>query len=85
MTVGNESRRLLDEVDFVNGVSGESFTAAYYALFGDRIFVDYEQRFLKRNVQGELIFRLLWPWNWVRLLSPFYDRIDLAIRKEGTG
>ena len=79
VTVSNESRRLLDEVDFVNGVSGGSFTASYYALFGDRIFEDYEQRFLKRNVQAALIFRLLWPWNWVRLLSPLYDRIDLAI------
>ena len=79
LTENGETRRLLDEVDYVNGVSGGSFTASYYALFGDRIFEDYEERFLKRNVQGALIFRLLWPWNWVRLLSPMYDRIDLAI------
>ncbi len=79
LTGNGEVRRLLDEVDFVNGVSGGSFTAAYYVLFGDRIFADYEQRFLKRNVQGELIFRLLWPWNWVRFLSPYYDRIDMAV------
>ena len=79
VTVDGQSRRLLDEIDYVNGVSGGSFTAAYFALFGDRIFEDYEERFLKRNVQADLIFRLFWPWNWVRMLSPFYDRIDLAI------
>ncbi len=78
LTDHGETLRLLDEVDFVNGVSGGSFTAAYYVLFGDRTFADYEQRFLKRHVQGQLIFRLLWPWNWIRLLSPYYDRIDLA-------
>ena len=79
VTVNGESQRLLDEIDYVNGVSGGSFTAAYFTLFGDRIFEDYEERFLKRNVQADLIFRLFWPWNWIRMLSPFYDRIDLAV------
>ena len=77
--IGEKSGRLLDEIDYVNGVSGGSFTASYFALFGDRIFVDFEQRFLKRNVQADLLLKLLWPWNWVRLISPFYDRTDLAI------
>jgi hypothetical protein len=30
--------RLLDEVDALSGVSGGSFPAGYYGLFGDRIF-----------------------------------------------
>ena len=79
VVIGGHPQRLLDEVDYVNGVSGGSFTAAYFTLFGDRIFEDYEERFLKRNVQADLILRLFWPWNWVRMLSPFYDRIDLAV------
>ncbi len=79
VVVDGQSRRLLDEIDYVNGVSGGSFTAAYFTVFGDRIFEDYEERFLKRNVQADLIFRLFWPWNWVRMFSPFYDRIDLAV------
>lgn len=71
--------RLLDEVDLISSVSGGSFTAAYYGLYGDRIFIDFEDRFLKRNVQGELALRTFaYPWNWFRLLSPNFSRIDLA-------
>ncbi len=79
VTMDGKSRRLVDEVDEVNGVSGGSFAAAYFALYGDRIFDDFEQRFLKHNVTRSLILRLLAPWNWVRLLSPNYSRSDLAI------
>ena len=35
-------------------MSGGSFTALAYGLYGDKLFADYEQRFLKRDVQGEL-------------------------------
>ncbi|MBQ1765943.1 MAG: patatin-like phospholipase family protein, partial [Aquincola sp.] len=41
-----QRQRLLDEVDLVAGVSGGSITAAYWALAGDRIFEDFEPRFL---------------------------------------
>lgn len=54
---------MLDEVDLIAGVSGGSFTALAYALYGERLFHEYQQRFLKRNVQGELIQRLLNPTN----------------------
>ena len=45
--------RMLDEVDIITGVSGGSFTALAYGLYGDKLFTDYEQRYLKRDVQGE--------------------------------
>ncbi len=70
--------RLLDDVEAVAGVSGGSFTAAYYCLYHDRIFQDYESRFLKRNVQGALALRMLNPIVWPKLLSPYYGRSDLA-------
>lgn len=70
--------RLLDEVDLISSVSGGAFTAAYYGLYGDRIFQDFEQRFLYRDVQGDLTWRMLNPWNWCRLTSWWFDRIDLA-------
>src|SRR5262245_24600245 len=76
--VNGETRRLLDEVDVISSVSGGSFTSAYYGLYGERIFEDFESRFLKRNIQGELVRRFLSPWNWPRLWSPHFDRIDLA-------
>lgn len=69
---------VLDDVGLISSVSGGSFTAAYYGLWGDRIFTDFEPRFLKRPVQTELLFRLLAPWNQVRLASPNFSRSDLA-------
>jgi NTE family protein len=79
VTIEGKKRRLLDEVDAISGVSGGSFTAAYFGLFGDRIFQDFESRFLKKDIQGALTNRILFnPINWVRLASPLFDRSDLA-------
>ena len=77
--INGRERRLLDEVDGISGVSGGSFTAGYYGLFGDRIFRDFEAKFLRKNVNRALIARIfLNPINWYRLLSPTFDRSDLA-------
>ena len=70
--------RLLDAVDVITGVSGGSFTALAYGLYGDKLFVDYEQRFLKRDVQGELLARALSPGNWGNLVSTGWGRSELA-------
>lgn len=71
-------KRLLDEVDCVSSISGGSFTAAYYGLFGERIFQDYRTRFLEVDVERTLLWSLFNPWNWFRLASPYFGRIDLA-------
>ena len=76
---GEQEIRLLDEIDAISSVSGGSFTAAYYRLFGDQIFEDYEDLFLKRNVQQSLINSMLNPANWFRLLASGFDRTELAI------
>ena len=78
VTIEGKPTRLLDEVDVITSVSGGSFTAAYYGLYGDRIFEDFDERFLKRPVSRDLILRMLLPHNWLRLLFPFYDRSQLA-------
>ena len=70
--------RLLDEVDVITGVSGGSFTALAYGLYGDKLFADYEQRFLKRDVQGEIIARVFSPLNWGRLSGTGWGRSELA-------
>ena len=73
-----QKRRLIDEVDLITGVSGGSFTALAYALYGDRLFSEYEERFLKRNVQSALTWRTVNPLNWGKLMSGNYGRSELA-------
>ena len=73
-----EHYRLLDEVDLITGVSGGSFTALAYGLYGEKIFDDYEQRFLKRDVQGALVKRIINPLNWGALWSKGWGRSELA-------
>jgi NTE family protein len=75
-----DGRRLLDEVDAITSVSGGSFTSAYYGLHGDGIFVDFEERMLRNNLQGALIRALLNPLNWFRLIGSVFDRSELAAR-----
>ena len=48
ITIDGERRNLLDEIDAISAVSGGSFTAGYYGLFRDRIFEDFESKFLKK-------------------------------------
>lgn len=69
---------ILEDVGLISSVSGGSFTAACYALWGDRIFSDFEPLFLKKHVQTALLLRTLAPWNQVRLASPRFSRSDLA-------
>ena len=57
-------RRLLDEVDAISAVSGGSFTAAYYGLHGDDTFREFEARFLRRDVAGDVLQRILNPLRW---------------------
>jgi NTE family protein len=79
IVLDGRKRRLLDEVDGISSVSGGSFTAGYYGLFGDRIFEDFESKFLKKNIQRSLVLGALFNIaNWVRLFSPAFARSDLA-------
>lgn len=72
-------RSLLDEVDVISSVSGGSFTAAFFALNGVAALRRFEERFLRRNVERDLLKEAVFnPYNWWRLLSPRFSRIDLA-------
>ena len=71
---------VLDEVDHITGVSGGSFPAAYFGLHGRGIFDDFEERFLRRDVQGALLLQLLSPVNWALLFSPYFERSELVAR-----
>ena len=76
--VDGQRRRLVDEVDLITGVSGGSFTALAYALHGDQLFSEYEERFLKRDVQGTLVGRALNPVNWRKYIGGTAGRSELA-------
>src|SRR5512139_1839703 len=78
LVVDGKRRRLIDEVDLITGVSGGSFTALSYALYGDRLFSEYEDRFLKRDVQGALLGRSLNPFNWWKFVGGTAGRSELA-------
>ena len=69
--------RLLDEVDTISSVSGGSFTAAYYGVFRDQLFEDFEDDFLRRGVQGALIKQLFNPAHWWRSAFNGFDRTEI--------
>ncbi len=69
-------RRLLDEVDIISSVSGGSFPNAYFALYGDQIFEDFESRFLRVPVQSMLKKRLFTKAG--ELGSRDFGRSDMA-------
>src|SRR3990167_1424123 len=73
-----KGRRLLDDVDVITSVSGGSYTAAYYGLFGDRIFTDFERDFLYHDWQGELLRLALQPGGAAAIGSGDFNRSDLV-------
>ncbi len=69
---------LLKEIDIISSVSGGSFTSAYYGLHGDRLFEDFKDRFLYRNVQSAVFWRIFNPINWGKFLTTGYGRSNMA-------
>ncbi len=79
ISTGDSKARLLDEVDVISSVSGGSFTAAYYGLYGDAIFKNYESDFLRQSVQSALVKKLLNPGYWFRAAFSGINRTDMAV------
>lgn len=78
ITWEGKTKRLLDELDVIYALSGGTFTGGYYALHGDRIFQDFESRFLRKDWDRELRSRILRsPRNWLRLWSPYFGRTHI--------
>ena len=78
---GATESNLADQIDHLSGISGGSFAAAAWALFGDRPDRRelFEQRFLRRNIQRALVKQLVSPpWNIARLARADYGRSQLA-------
>ena len=75
LKMGGRSRRLLDEVDIINAVSGGSIVAGYYAVYREGLFRDFEEKFLKRDVEGQLRSELL--ANLPRLVQSQFSRGEM--------
>ena len=65
VTVDGQQKRLLDEVTHISSVSGGFFTSDYYGLYGDRIFEDFKDEFLLKDVEGYLARSALNPFHWI--------------------
>jgi len=75
---GRQGDTLLAHVACISSVSGGSFTAAYYGLFGKQIFQDFKKKMLERNLESALVLNAIKPLNLYRLLSPDFNRSDVA-------
>ena len=71
-----EHTALLDAVDVISAVSGGSFPAAYYGLYRDRIFTDFEKDFLTRDIDGYIWGSYLLPWNYRWMFDSSYGTND---------
>jgi NTE family protein len=76
LTDGGRTRTLLDEVDFIAGVSGGSFPAMHYGLWRDRSFETFPEEFLYVDIESFIWGTFLLPWNWEWLFNPFFGTND---------
>ncbi|MCP3850663.1 MAG: patatin-like phospholipase family protein [Gammaproteobacteria bacterium] len=79
ISYNNETSNMLSQVDVISSISGGSFTSAYYGLYGNKIFDDFEKDVLKRDIQKDLVSGLLNPLNWFKFTNSGFDRTELAI------
>lgn len=68
---------LMDEVDFISGVSGGALPAAYYGLHRDDFFTSFPSEVLSKDLQGKLWRRFASPGGFWRQSSLRYGRGDL--------
>ena len=80
VVIAGHEARMLDQVDAISSVSGGSFTALAYALYGERLFEVFEPRFHKRNLERALITDVINPFNWPAMTLGSFTRSDLAAR-----
>jgi NTE family protein len=76
-TIDDRSIRMLDEVDRITSVSGGSFAAAYYGLYGEQMFDRFEDEFLRQDIQGALERKAFNPINWFRRTGRTERAIEL--------
>ena len=65
---GGQRVRLLDEVDAITGVSGGSFTALAYGLYGEKLFDTYEKAVSQAQRSGRADRAVLQPRQLARVV-----------------
>jgi len=77
--VDGRKKSVADEIDIISAVSGGSFTAAQYALYGRAGLPALADNFLYARSQSELALRWFTPEKLLHILaSPRYGRTDVA-------
>jgi len=74
--VGGPPSTLLAEIDQLAGVSGGTFTAAHYALNGERSFETFPEEFLHRDIASYVWGTYVLPWQWGWLVDPYIGTND---------
>jgi len=72
----DRASNLLAEIDQVSGVSGGSFPAAHFALYGEKTFETFPEEFLHQDINAYIFGTFLLPWNWEWLVNPFFGTND---------
>jgi NTE family protein len=73
---GSAGWRMLDDVDYISGVSGGSFPAAHFGLYRERHFETFGREFLKQDINAFIYGIYLFPWNWDWLANPLVGTND---------
>lgn len=76
VNLGGPPSDLLAEVDQLAGVSGGSFTAAHYALYGPQSFESFPEEFLYRDISAYVWGTYMLPWQWGWLIDPYVGTND---------
>lgn len=76
VTIEGRDRRLLDELDTIAAVSGGSFPAAYYGVYRDKLFSDFEKDFLKQDIEAYIWGIYFMPWKWEWMVNALYGTND---------
>jgi NTE family protein len=67
---------LLDELDLLAGVSGGSFPAAHFGLYGEKSFETFPDEFLYPDIEAYIWGTFLLPWNWDWIFNPLVGTND---------
>ncbi len=67
---------LLNEVDLLAGVSGGSFPAAHFGLYGETSFKIFPDEFLYPDIEAYIWGTFLLPWHWGWIFNPLVGTND---------